>query len=185
MPLPTGPTTREQIMNALLAQLQSQCGTTFATYSRKFITWQDLTAMITTASGDDRQVIRSPALFLYDGVGFGGGRDNWVQGNRGAPSKRTLYRTIVIYAWRSGALTPAGASADTGAISMHPLVEAVENAIDPEPHNLSGMDMAVGASTLGGLVTYCWIEGDGHCIPGDIDPSGLAMQTIPIKILVP
>lgn len=183
--MPTGPTTREQIMNALLAQLQALCGQTFATYSRRFIMYQDLLQMLTTDSGDSRQLIRSPALFLYDGVGFGGGRDVWVQGNRGSPSKRTLYRTIVLYAWRDGALTPAGPIAQTGAISMHPLVEAVENALDPEPHNLSGMDMAVGSTTLGGLVTYCWIEGDGHCIPGDIDPTGLAMQTIPVKILVP
>lgn len=176
---------REQIMNGLLAQLQSACGSTFQTYSRKFITWQDLCQMITTGSGDPRQLPRSPALFLYDGVGFGGGRDNWSQqGSRGQPSKRTLYRTIVIYAWRPGGLTPSGPSADTGAISLHPLVEAVEAALDPEP-NVPGFDAAVGQITLNGLVTYAWIEGDGHCIPGDIDPSGLAMQTIPLKILIP
>lgn len=178
-------TTREQIMNALLAQLQSLCGTTFQYYSRKFIPYQDLVAMLTNPAGDPAQAIRFPALFVYDGVGFGGGRDTWVQGNRGSPSKRTLYRTIVIYAWRPGGGTPTGPDASAGMSTLSPLVEAVENAIDPEPHNRSGMDMAVGATTFGGLVTYCWIEGDGHYIPGDIDPSGLAMATIPVKILVP
>jgi hypothetical protein len=176
---------RDQIMDALLAQLQASCGDTFAYYSRKFIMWQDLAQMLTNPHGDPRQLPRSPALFLYDGVGFGGGRDTWVQGNRGSPSKRTLHRTIVLYTWRDGGLTPTGPDASVGATSMWPLLESVENAIDPEPHNLSGMDMAVGSTTLNGLVTYCWIEGDGHCIPGDIDPSGLEMQTIPIKILIP
>lgn len=178
-------TTREQIMNALLAQLQAACGSTFAYYSRKFIPWLDLTVMLTNPQGDPTQTIRFPALFLYDGVGFGGGRDTFVQGNRGAPSKRTLHRTIVVYAWRPGGGTPTGPDASIGVSSLTPLVEAIENAIDPLVHNLSGMDMAAGASTLGGLVTYCWIEGDVLYIPGDIDPSGLAMATVPVKILVP
>jgi hypothetical protein len=178
--------TREQIMNALLAQLQAKCGATFATYSRMFVTWQDLTAMLRSppAASDPRQLPRQPALFLYDGIGFGGGKDEWEQPARGVPmtGKRTLHRTIVLYDWRPGSLTPGGAVAAAGAITMNPLIEAVENAFQPDT---LGVGAAVGSLTLGGLVQHAWIQGEGHMIPGDIDPTGLAMQTIPVRILIP
>lgn len=183
--------TREQIMENLLAQIRRSCGTTFAFYSRKFIMYLDLVQLLKTPKPDNdpRNTIRSPALFLYDGPGFGGGRTIWVQGARGQPAKRTMHVTIVIYAWRDntipgGGQTPYGASDAAGTITLYPLIEAVEAALDPEP-NLPGYDLVAGSLTFGGLVTYAWIAGEGHTIPGDLDPSGIAMQTIPLQILIP
>jgi hypothetical protein len=179
--------TREAIMDALLAQLEAACGSTFLTYDRKFVAYQDLIAQINGTrqqSLDPRQKLKFPALYLYEGVGFGGGKDEWVQRVQGVPmtGARTLHRTIVLYAYRPGSLLPGGAASYPGAVTMNPLIEAVENAFQPDT---SGIGSAKGTMTLGGLVQHCWIEGEGHMIPGDLDPSGLAMQTIPFRVLMP
>ena len=50
---------------------------------------------------------------------------------------------------------------------------------------LQGMVQLHGILPNGGMVSNVWIEGDVYCIPGDIDPSGLAMITVPVKILIP
>jgi len=179
--------TREQVMIALLAQLQKQCGRAFNTYSRAFIPIADLWRQLGTnqqqASGT---LPLFPALFLYDGVGFGGsGIDEWQQrkNSRGIPYIRTLERTIVIYARKTGAGLPSGPTGDPtispGSTNLQNLTETVENA-------LTAYDNAVDRYlSLGGLVQHCWIEGHGVMIPGDTDPSGLGMQTLPIKIMMP
>lgn len=170
--------TREQIMNALLARIQLICGANFATYSRRFQTYVDLVSMISTSSAD---LPAFPALYLYDGIGFGeGGKDHWDRSSKiGAPSIRTLNRTIVYYAIKPGGFTPSGADVtQAGAIQLNPLIEVVESAFVVD-------DFTRNMMTLGGLVQHCWIEGDGEMIPGDIDPTGLMMQTLPVRILIP
>lgn len=172
-----GNVTREQIMNALLAQLQTGCGSTFATYSRRFQMYDELIQQITAGRAPT-----FPALYLYDGVGFGGGIDHWDQGKQSVagPVKRTLMRTVVIYAIKPGSNTPDGTDMTSiGASYMNPLIESVENVIEQDDN------LSFGTNTLGGLVRHCWVEGDGLLIPGDIDQTGLAMQTIPVKILIP
>jgi hypothetical protein len=170
--------TREQIMVALLARVQAVCGANFASYSRRFQTYTDLINMISTGSAD---VPAFPALYVYDGIGFGeGGKDNWERKGRGAaPVIRTINRTIVFYALKPGANTPAGADLTVaGAPQLNNLIEVVESAFVVDDFQRNTM-------TLGGLVAHCWLEGMGEMIPGDIDPTGLTMQTIPVKILIP
>lgn len=173
----SGRPTREQVMNALLARIQAVCGVAFATYSRRFQTYDDLVNQLTNSGGP-----AFPALYLYDGVGFGGGVDNWDQGATqgiATPVKVTLWRTVVIYALKPSASTPDGTDMTVpGASTLNPLIESVEAAfVDDTP--------SLGVMTLNGLVKRVWIEGDGFLIPGDIDQSGLAMQTIPVRILIP
>jgi hypothetical protein len=170
--------TREQIMVALLARIATVCGANFATYSRRFQTYTDLINMISIGSGD---VPAFPALYLYDGIGFGeGGKDHWDRkAGQGAQVIRTINRTVVFYALKPSANTPTGADITVpGAIALNNLTEVVESAFAVDDYQRNTM-------TLGGLVAHCWIEGIGEMIPGDIDPTGLTMQTIPVKILIP
>ena len=185
---------RETIMQGIFDRIRTSCGSTFAFYSRKFITWVDLGQMITTPAPDrdPRQMPRAPALFLYDGFGFGdSGRQTWVQGARGQPAKRSMTPRVVIYGWRDSrgdpvlnTVSPAGASNGPGASYFYPLIEAVENAMDPEP-NLAGFDSVAGSMTLNGIITFAWIEGSAEIVPGDIDPVGLGMATVPLRIVIP
>lgn len=170
--------TREQIMTALLARITSVCGATFASYNRRFQTYIDLIGMI---SNNSAALPKFPALYLYDGIGFGeGGKDNWSQKQgQGAPYIRTINRTVVFYAIKPNAFTPSGADQFVaGATQLNTLIESVEAAFAVD-------DLIRNTMTLGGLVAHCWIEGVGEMIPGDIDATGLTMQTIPIKILIP
>ena len=80
-------------------------------------------------------------------------------------------------------LTP-GASNGPGASYFYPLIEAVENAMDPEP-NLAGFDSVAGSMTLNGIITVAWLEGSAEIVPGDIDPVGLGMATVPLRIVIP
>lgn len=163
----------DPIMDALLALLKTN-GDLFEYYSRKFVMFQDIPQMI--ANG---QPVRQPACLLYDGPGFGGGRIRYENRGRG-PGKRTLNRTIVIYAQIPGGGTPGGKDIDTpGASPLYPLIEAIEATLEPSPSS------SLGVITLGGLVTHCWIEGEGVIIPGDIDPDGQCMATIPVNIVIP
>lgn len=170
---------REPIMDALLAFLQDRCGAAFASYDKRFLMYDDLVQLLLNGTAP-----KFPALYLYDGVGFGGGITNWdqssTQGNA-TPVKRTMNITIVIYALKPSANTPDGNdNRQTGGLYMYPLTEIVETAM------ASGDDPSYGVMRLGGLCRRCWIEGQGFLIPGDIDTnSGLTMQTIPVRILIP
>jgi hypothetical protein len=79
------PGTREQIMNALVARLTALCGASFATYSRALQTWENLVSSIQ----NNGTVPDFPALYLFDGWGFGGGKDTWTRQGRGMPPTRT------------------------------------------------------------------------------------------------
>lgn len=164
----------EPIMAALLTLLQTSCGSLFQTYSRRFMTWEDLLQQLSAANA-----VRQPALYLYSGPGFGGGTEQFVQQGR-TPAKRIITRTIVIYAQIPGGGTPGGIDTTTpGDAPFYPLIEGIESALDPPDSN------SLATITLGGLVTHCWIEGTGVIVPGDIDPNGQGMATLPVSILIP
>lgn len=167
--------TREQIMDALLAYLVAGCGVTFATYSRRFLMWEKVSQAL-----QQTPPLAMPALYLYDGMGLGGGLDHWDPRGRASPSVVTLHRTIVIYATLPKGDSPQGQDGTTaGGTVFHPLIEAVENTLavpDSQSQN---------ALTLGGLVSHCWLEGDGMMMTGELDDlRGQGMQTLPVKIML-
>lgn len=168
------PVTREQIMDHILADLQAFCGTTFKLYSRRFMMWEDV-----IQSYREGTPLAQPALFLYDGVGFGGGIDTWDPRGPGNPSVVTLLRTIVIYATLPGGGTPQGPDGTTpGGSVLHPLVEMVQQALSPD-------DGSLGVNNLGGLVSHCWIKGDSLLMTGEIDAvQGQGMATVPLEIMM-
>lgn len=172
---------RDLAMTALLAHVQAQCGTLFKTYSRRFVMWDDLVNMLAQNAPQGTGLPPDfPALFVYDGIGFGGGVNTWRQTGDAKPPVRTFTVTLVAYARKTNAGTPEGAdNQQIGMTILTPLVAAVEAAFQYVDAP------SFGTLTLGGLVRRAWLEGDGHSVPGDIDPSGLAMQTFPVKIMLP
>lgn len=174
--------TYEPIMDALLALLRAQCGDTFNYYSRRFLMWEQ----IVQATNSGTSPIRQPALCLFDGIGLGGGRIKYEPRGRGNPGVRTIDRTIVIYARLprasdSGADSGASGGPDAktaGGSVFHSLMESVENALNQN-------DLQQGTGMLGGLVSHCWLEGDGLMLTGETDPDGQGMATMPVRIMVP
>jgi hypothetical protein len=173
-------TVYDPIMDALLAYLEANIvPNTFLSFARGIIMWEQL-----ATQQNSSPIIRQPALYLFDGVGFGQGTTKYEQRGRGRPVVRVIGRTIVIYAQQpSAGGRPGGtvggpnvATKGEGTV-FHPLIEAVE-AVFATPDS-------EGALTLGGLVSHCWIEGDGILVSGDIDPQGQGMATLPVKIMVP
>lgn len=164
------------IMEALLLLLRTSCGTTFQTYSRRLVTWEMLAQNIQSGGAQ----IKQPALYLFDGVMVPeSGVVTYERTMRAVPNKRELERAIVIYAQIPGGNSAGGIDLTTpGGDVLYPLIEAVENAIDPAPN-------PYGAQTLGGLVTHCWLQGKAYTFPGDIDPNGQGMAILPVKLLIP
>lgn len=163
---------------AMLALLTTRCGGAFKSYKRGVLLYDDVIQLLTNppAGGPG---MTFPQLWYYEGVGLGGGTISYERQTPNTPPKRTMSHTIVIYALKDGANTPAGANnTQPGNVILNPLFSVVESAFAPDKPSFNRL-------TLGGLVSHCWIEGDVYTIPGDIDPSGLAMQTVPVKILVP
>src|SRR5258706_7357225 len=88
--------TYEPIMNALLALLQNALVPgTFRYMARGIIPWEQVDQMIST---NITLPFRQPALFLFDGIGYGGGNTQYERRRRGLPPKRVLHRTNVLYA---------------------------------------------------------------------------------------
>lgn len=175
--------TREQIIAALLTRLSNICGATFKAYDRRFFFYDDLVAMIQSPGAGAPPPF--PFISVYDGVGFGGGVTTWEQRGKGLPAVRTWDITLVIYARKSGAGTPGGPLATpAGSSFLTPLIESVELAFVSDDPSANALTLV---SVLGqaNKVSHCWLQGAGHTIPGDIDPSGLAMQTIPVRIMIP
>lgn len=168
---------REQVMDALLALLQARCGTTFKTYSRRFVTWERLVQMITSGS---TAVPLMPALYLYDGMGLGGGLDHWDPRGRASPAVVTMHRTIVIYDTLPNGDSSQGQDGSTpGGSVFHPLISSIEAALDY--HDSTQQNTL----TLGGLASHCWLEGDGLMMTGELDDiRGQGMLTMPVKIML-
>ncbi len=176
----------EDIMNALLLWIQQHTGygtltPTFQSYARGIVMWEQLSMV-----QNNNPIIRQPALYLYDGVGFGGGKTRYEQKSRSLPVLRIISRTIVIYAkWPDPVGMPGGMGGGKGVLAtgggtiFHPLIQAVESAIETPD------DFAQGTLTLGGLVSHCWVEGEGLLVSPDIDDNGQGMATLPVQILVP
>ncbi len=166
----------EQVMDALLLLLKTKCGNTFSYYSRRFGTWENI-----LQQNQQGLSIQQPALFLYDGIGFGGGIILYEQRGRGTPQRRTMKRTIVVYALTPDGRAAGGIDATTpGGSVFAPLQQSIEDALAAEIGDAPG-----GALTLGGLCSHCWIDGDIHWLTGDIDPDGQGMFTLPINIMLP
>ena len=177
--------TYEQIMNALLAYLQNNIPSgTFQSFRRGIVMWSDISKI-----QNGLPLVRQPALYLYDGPMFGGGRTSYHQRSRSLPVIRTIHRTIVIYAQTPsagqlpggsiGGLAAQNTVTSQGSI-LHPLLDAVETAMET-PDDTS----ASGALTLGGLVSHCYVEGDGFLFSPDIDENGQGMATLPVQIVIP
>lgn len=168
--------TYEPIMNALLAQLQAGLTPSpFRYMSRIFVAWEDLVQPGNPAIPSD---FAQPALLLYDGVGFGGGKTRFEQRRRGLPPVRVLSRTIVVYAQVPGGVVGNPSRTMAGGTVFAPLSEAIEGVI--------GTPDGEGATnTLGGLVSHCWIEGDSWWLTGDVDPQGQGMMIVPVQIMIP
>jgi hypothetical protein len=175
----------ENVMDALLAYLKAQIpSNTFLTYRRGIVLWPELSK---TVGGTP--VIRQPALFLFDGVFLsGGGVIRYQHPYRAVGPVRTLTRTICLYARTpvagslpggfTGGLAVQNTTTSQASI-LHPLLEAVETAISTPD------DPARNTLTLGGLVAYCRVEGEGILVSPDIDEEGQGMATLPIEIRVP
>lgn len=164
------------IMDALLALLQSKCGTLFKTYSRRLVMWEALAESL--QQGGTK--IRQPALYLFDGVITGdSGIINYERTALSVPFKREMMRSIVIYAQLPGGGTAGGTDDTTaGGDVFYPLIEAIESALEPSAEPQAAL-------TLGGRVFHCWIEGRQYMFTGDIDPYGQGMAIVPIKIMLP
>lgn len=164
------------IMEALLALLQSKCGTLFKTYTRRLVMWEQLAQSLQGGG----TLIRQPYLCVFDGVVVSDtGTIRYERTALSVPFKREINRSIVIYAQIPGGGNPDGIDLTTaGGDVFYPLIEAVESALEPgvEPQ---------GALTLGGRVFHCWIQGTQYMFPGDIDPYGQGMAIIPIKLMLP
>lgn len=165
----------ETAAQALFTFLQASCAGTFPTIQRRFLTWESLVQDVNQGIAP----LVQPALLVYGGPGFGGGKIKYDQRGRGRPPVRTLSKSLVIYQRLPGGTTPAGIDATTAADSvLTPLLAAVEAAF-------TGAIDSEGAVTLGRTVSHCWIEGDIMMVTGDIDPSGQGMVVIPVSILLP
>jgi hypothetical protein len=174
----------DPIMNALLALLKSATGyntpsQVFQFYQRGIIPWEML-----AQTNNNQPLIRQPALFLYDGVGFGGGTTEYEQRGRSRPVVRVITRTIIIYAQQlsaggvPGGVTGGPIVATSGAGPVfHPLIEAVEGVFTTTDSQ--------GALTLGGLVSHCWLEGEAWIATSEVDPQGQGMAKLLVKIMVP
>jgi hypothetical protein len=170
----------DPVMNALLSYLQAQIAPyTFLSYQRGIVIWEQLIQQQTSTP-----IIRQPALFLYDGVGFGGGRTEYRRRGKNLPPIRIIHRTIVLYAQETtagglpgGSLGGPTEQPQSGDSIFSGLIEAVESAL-----NIPDFE---GALTLGGLVDHCFLDGEGVLISPDIDPNGQGMATLPVQILVP
>src|SRR6266481_6963406 len=170
--------TYEPVMNGILTLLQNALvPSTFRYMARGIIPWEQIDQSI---SGAITLPFRQPALFLFDGIGYGGGKTIYESRGRGMPKIRKLLRTIVVYAQFPGSGTPSGpdGTVPSGGTVFAPLVEAVEGGCNQ-------VDFDNAALTLGGLVSHVWLEGESHWLTGEIFPNGQGMLTLPIHIVIP
>lgn len=155
--------TREEVMDALLVQLQT-AGDVFKTYTRRWVPWID-----------DPQA-RCPDLPLL--VSWESPvAENYERSGRGLPPTRYWDVRVLLYAKIPEGMTLGVPDSTTpGATVINPLIDAVESALDPGDKD--------GLQTLGGLVVDCRIEGTIVKALGDADPSGICGAIVPVRILV-
>lgn len=152
--------TREEVYEALLAQLET-AGTIFKTYSRRWkSTWDDPAARLADL----------PMLCQWEGL------ENATWANRGQGPVKSWEVKLEIYAKIPDGSTPGVPDKDTpGSKVLNPLLDAIEGALAPD-HD--------GLQTLGGVVIDCRVEGAIIKVMGDEDPSGLCGAIVPVRLLV-
>jgi len=160
------PTTREQAAEALVALLQTLGpggSGAFATVSRYVRVPQ---------GGSLDTAIAQPALYT---VPIG---ESTKQQGAGHLRLLTLHYDLYIYAKLPVGSTPGtGDGITSGDQVLNPLIEAIETTIAPPTGQVG--------QTLGGVVEYCWIEGETAKAVGEMTPDGQCFCAIPIKILIP
>jgi hypothetical protein len=153
-----GPT-REQVWSAVFALLNRKVAGV-QSFSRKPTQPPDFATAVPP--------IVQPALFLRE-------MDEKAEqkAGRGAPPNRVWHAVIIVYAQLPDRAT-------VGASVFNPILDSIEAALAP-----SRTDSNVGAQTLGGLVSHCWIEGDVIKETGDLAPDGQGVIAVPIHVLIP
>ena len=153
--------TREEIYEALLAQLRT-AGDTFKTYSRRWKSaWDDPAG----------QIAATPMLIQWEQME----QVSWT--NRGVGNIMTLSMTLELYAKIPDGMTPGvPTTLQGGSATLNPLLDAITTALAPDPET--------GRQSLGDVVTDCRIDGTITKVLGDEDPSGLCGALIPVSILV-
>ncbi len=146
---------RESIYQALQARLETVPG--FVTFSRQWKIWDDVPRS------------EQPALFLPHG------NEAPVQ-QRGLPPAWRLQPTLWVYARTDQDPTAAPGT------TLATLVQAIEAALERQPDEQGGYAKADSyGTTLGGLVSHCWIAGPIVTDEGIL--GGQAVAQIPLDIL--
>lgn len=152
-----GPT-RLQVRDALFTFIQTIPG--FAYYDKRFYM--------------PKSVPEQPALILKK-MGEDWAREEILK-------KRTWEYWLYLY-YSTGqvdqTVQPAPGGAAPGENTLDPLLDAIDTAFDIDD---SGGDDRF---TLGGLVFWCWIEGEGPLEVGDAEATGQGWAVVPVKVLVP
>src|SRR5258707_13440746 len=111
-------------MNGLLALLQNALVPgTFRYMARGIIPWEQIDQMIST---NITLPFRQPALFLFDGIGYGGGNTQYQRRGRGKPPKPVLHPTALAYRQFPSNGTPGGPTraGPSGGTTLLPPVRA-------------------------------------------------------------
>jgi len=146
--------TREQVAAALFTKFQGALSGQFKTIGRKHV-----------LPSPEQQ----PALFQV-----GTKQIVRVKG-QGFPGTLAMTFLLFIYAYDTAGDEPLGQETSLVETTINGLLEAIESAIAPKPSEEY--------QTLGGLVSHCWIEGEGDMDPGVLGKQGFAV--IPLHVLLP
>jgi len=134
-----------------------------AIYSALFTKLQGSANYVTTSRRllhwNDVQASQQPALFMAQ-------RTEVATTDRGIPTRWTMTVDVYVYARTDGGLAP-------GPI-INPLLDAIENALAP--------NAVENAQTLGGLVSWCRIEGAIETDEGTLGDQLVAI--IPITLFL-
>lgn len=137
---------RETIYAALFAKFSALAG--FVTVSRRLQHWDDVPPAL------------QPALFIAQ-------RSESVSYTPGLNPVYVMELDLYLYAHAGGTSTSVASSV------MNPLVDAVLNAIKPDP--------VTNKQTLGGLVEYCLFEGRMQTDEGQLGDQAVTIIPISMK----
>jgi hypothetical protein len=161
-------TSREQIYSALFNVIS---GVSFNQPIMGWTTWAGKVRKFV----DPAQIPPNSQPFLSQFEGF---PERYMRRGEKLPPVRDLGVRLFCYA-RVGSGDPV----ELGSQYLTTILEAVEEAMQPDDQGEGFEIGGIGNFTLGGLVRWCRIEGNLLKVPGDTDSQGLLC--IPIKILWP
>lgn len=152
--------TREAVFSALFTHLQTACGSTFTTYSRRMMDYSAISPGLL------------PALILWEL------HSDTAYSGQGLP--RNYWEGMIVVVFRNPSRPANGnpTTATPGASILNPLIDAVRAALAPD--DVDGTNY-----TIGDLVTWCRVEGKTVVETGDTDADGRGGAVFPIRILVP